>query len=185
MTQIEIPLTLGDNFISFRATSTSSINEILTSSGIKGNILKFIKWDSIEQKEIPVAIDGIEYIEEGRGYYLYITSPGTMTYEGIEYSITFDQFKSRIVQGWNLLGTGKDVIVLQAWCRTIDPITKLPVIILLPNYSYWVHYGDCILPSSTSISSALGFTVSALFLIYMLREFKVFSTQNTYYATTG
>ena len=73
MTQIEIPLTLGDNFISFPATSTSTINEILTLSGIKANISKFIKWDSIQQKEIPIDIDGIEYIEEVRGYYLHIT----------------------------------------------------------------------------------------------------------------
>ena len=178
MTYIEIPLTPGYNYISFRATSSMTINEILISSGIKSNISIFTKWDSVQQTYLNVDINNIEYIEEGRGYCIYITSPGTIAYEGTEYSMTFDQFKSRIVQGWNLLGTGKDIIVLQAWCRVIDPLTGLPVIILLPNYSYWVHYGDCIQPSSTSFGSALGFTVSALFLIYMLKEFKVFQTPN-------
>jgi len=177
MTQIEIPLTLGDNFISFRATSTSSINEILTSSGIKGNISKFIKWDSIQQKEVQVAIDGTEYIDEGRGYYIYITAPGTIVYEGTEYSVTFDQFRSRIVQGWNLLGTGKDVIVPQTWCRTIDPITSLPIITLQPNHSYWVYYDDCIQPIASSVGSSSFAAIAALgtilFTFYMLSKFGI------------
>lgn len=173
MTQIEIHLTLGDNFISFPATSTSTINEILTSSGIKANIFEFTKWDSIQQKEIPVDIDEIEYIDEGRGYYIYATSPGTIIYNGIEYSLTFEQFKSRIVQGWNLLGTGKDIIVPQTWCKIIDPITLLPVTILQPNHSYWVNYDECAKPEGASAEYALGMVVSGLFLIYLLREFRV------------
>lgn len=173
MMQIEIPLSSGDNYISFPATSTSTFNDILTSSGIKANILEFTKWDSIQQKELPVDINDAEYIEEGRGYYIYITSPGTIRYDGIEYSMTFDQFKSRIVQHWNLLGTGKDIIVPQAWCKVVDPITLLPVTILQPNRAYWVNYDECMKPDSTNIESILGFTVSALFLIYLLKEFNV------------
>lgn len=137
MTYIEIPLTSGYNYISFRATSSMTINEILTSSGIKSYTTSFTKWDSVQQIYLNVDINNIEYIEEGRGYCIYITSPGTIAYEGTEYSMIFDQFRSRIVQGWNLLGTGKDVIFPQAWCKIIDPITRLPVTILSPNYSYW------------------------------------------------
>ncbi len=173
MVLTEIPLTIGDNFISFPATSSSTINDILTSSGIKGNILKFIKWDSIQQKEIPIVIDGIEYIEEGRGYYVYVTSPGTIAYDGTEYTTTFDQLKSRIVKGWNLLGVGKDTIIPQTWCKIQDPITLLPVTILQPNHSYWINYDECVQPRGADIGSILGFTVSSLFLIYMLKEFKI------------
>jgi hypothetical protein len=172
MTQIDIPLTTGDNFISFRATSTSTIHEILTSSGIEANISKFIKWDSIQQKEIPVDIDGIEYIEEGRGYYLHITLPGTITYEGTEYTTTFEQFKSRIVQNWNLLGTGKDIIVPQTWCNIVDPITSLPVTILQPDHSYWVNYDECIQPT-TSTGELVGIVASVLVSIAILKQFKI------------
>lgn len=172
MTQIEIPLTIGDNYVSFRATSVSSINEILTSSGIKVNISKFIKWDSIQQKEVPVVTDGAEYIEEGRGYYLFITSPGTIIYDGTEYSMTFDQFKSRIVQDWNLLGTGKDIIVPQAWCKIVDPITSLPVTILQPDHSYWVNYDECT-KHTTSAGTTIGIIASALVIIAILKQFKI------------
>lgn len=173
MTQIEISLTLGDNYISFPATSTSTIHEILTLYGIKANILEFTKWDSIQQKEIPVDIDGIEYIAEGIGYYIFATSPGTITYDGTEYTITFDTFKSRIVKDWNLLGTGKDIIVPTSWCKIIDPITLFPVTVLQPNRAYWVNHSECVQPSGASIESTLGFVVSGLFLIYLLREFKI------------
>lgn len=177
MVQIEIPLTLGDNYISFRATSSSTIDEILTSSGIKANILKFIKWDSIQQGEVPVNIYGTEYIEEGIGYYLYITSPGTILYEGTEYSITFDQFRSRIVREWNLLGTGKDIIVPQTWCKIIDPVTSLPITALQPNHSYWVYYDDCIQPVIPSIESssfaAIATIGTILFTFYMLGKFGI------------
>lgn len=177
MSQNTILLNIGDNFISFPATSISTINEILTSSGIKGNISKFIKWDSIQQKEVPVAIDGTEYIEEGRGYYLYTTSPGTIIYDGIEYSMTFDQFRSRIVQGWNLLGTGSNTAIPSAWCKITDPITLLPVTILQPNYSYWVHYDECIQPIQPSIGSssltAIATIGTILFTYYLLMKFRI------------
>ena len=172
MTQIHIPLTLGDNFISFPATSTGTINEILTSSGVKANISKFIKWDSIQQKEISIDIDGIEYIEEGRGYYLYITSPGTIIYEGTEYTITFEQFKSRIVQEWNLLGTGKDIIIPQTWCKIVDPITSLPVTILQPNHSYWINYDECTKPTTSAVVT-IGIIASVLVTISILKQFKI------------
>jgi hypothetical protein len=172
MTHIEIPLVLGYNFISFRATSSMTINEILTSSGIKSNISIFTKWDAIQPAYIQVDIDGTEYIEEGRGYCIYITSPGTIAYEGIEYTMTFDQFKSHIIQGWNLLGTGKYVIFPQAWCKIIDPITRLPVTILSPNYSYWVHYGDCIKPTM-SYGTSIAIIASSLVAFAILKQFKV------------
>ena len=174
MTRVIIKLNIGDNYISFPAKSTNTIGEILSSSGVKGNILKFIKWDSIQQKEVPVYIDGAEYIEEGRGYYLYATYPGNITYDGTEYSITFDQFRLRIVKGWNLLGVGKDAIVPQFWCKILDPITNTPVSILEPTKSYMVNYDECIPPSGASTESAVGLAVSIFFLIYMLRGFKPF-----------
>ena len=172
MTHIEIPLVLGDNYISFRATSINTINEILTTSGIKGDILKFIKWDPIQQKEIPIAVDGTEYIQEGRGYYLFVSSPGIISYEGTEYSLTFDQFTSRIVKEWNLLGTGKDMIVTQSWCKIMDPVTLLPVTILQPDHSYWVNYDECMKTSiGSSALTALAAVGTVLFAYYMLNKF--------------
>lgn len=182
MTIITIPLVQGPNYISFPASSVYNFRTIFTNSGIiddigadaSGNKM-FYRYDPILNNYAIVNVD-TGRIEEGKGYYLYITStsPNNISYEGIEYSTTFDQFKSRIVKGWNLLGVGKDSIVPQFWCKILDPITNVPVTILEPTKSYMVNYDECVSPSGGSIESAVGFSVSLFFLIYMLRGFKPF-----------
>jgi len=50
---IQISLNEGDNFISFPANSADNFGTILTGSGIKDNILKFVKYHPI-LGEIPI-----------------------------------------------------------------------------------------------------------------------------------
>lgn len=177
MTQIEIPLPLKDNYISFPATSTDTLRDILISSGVKDNVSYFAKWDSIQNNfvDVDIGTSGTEQIEEGRGYLLRITSPGTIIYEGIEYSMTFDQFKSRIVTEWNLLGVGNNTIVPKSWCRILDPSTgqsPLPVTILEPKHAYWSYGNECIQPGS-NIVTIIGITASSLIIYSLLKQFKV------------
>jgi hypothetical protein len=181
MTTITIPLAQGPNYISFPASSINNFRTIFTDSNMindigtdtLGNKL-FHRYDPILNSYVLINID-MGIIEKGQGYYLYIasTSPHNIVYDGIEYILTFDQFKSRIIKGWNLLGVGKDIIVPTSWCKILDPITNTSVTTLEPTKSYMVNYDDCTQPSSTSASDMLGLAVSSLMLIYLLKEFKV------------
>src|SRR3990167_8117051 len=106
----EIILTEGYNFISFPSASANTFGDILTPSTIKDKITKFVKFHPI-LGEIPITDS--DYIEEGIGYRLYITMPGSIIYDSIgDYYITFDQLKSRILKGWNLLATGNNTITI-------------------------------------------------------------------------
>lgn len=155
MTQIEIPLIPEYNYISFPALPspfpTYNFRTIFTDSGIIDDIgtdtygnKMFYRYDPMSNNYIPINIDN-GHIEEGKGYCLYITStsPNNIVYEGTEYSITFDQFKSRIIKGWNLLGVGKDIIFPTSWRKILDPMTLLPTTILQPDHAYWVNYDEC------------------------------------------
>ena len=173
MTLITILLNEGNNYISFPSSSTSTIGDILTSSTIKDKITKFIKYHPI-LGEIPITDS--DYIEEGIGYYLYITISGIIIYNGItDYQITFDQLKSRILNGWNLLATGNNILILPSWCNVIDANTGLPVTQLEPANAYWINFTDCIKPtfgtgSALYIIGAIG---TILFTIYLLKEFRI------------
>ncbi len=181
MTEITIPLIQGKNYISFPAyyptynfrtifTSSGTINDIGTDPS--GNKM-FYRYDPMLGNYVLIDID-TEYIEEGKGYYLYITSisPHNIVYEGTEYSITFDQFKSRIIKGWNLLGIGKDVIVPTSWCKILDPITNTQVSILEPTKSYMVNYDECTIPER-SYGTTIAIIASTLVSLAILKEFKV------------
>lgn len=185
MTLITIQLVQGQNYISFPASSTYNFRTIFTNSGVMNDIgtdafqnKMFYRYDPILNNYIIIDLD-TGYIEQGRGYYLYVTSatPGVITYDGIEYTLTFDQFKSRIIKGWNILGVGKDAIVPQTWCKILDPITMTPVTILEPKRSYLVNYDECIQPGVPSIGSsslgAIAMIGTVLFTFYMLHKFSI------------
>lgn len=181
-----IQLVQGKNYISFPASYAYNFRILFTESGIMNDIMTdvpgnklFYKYDPIfEQGLVLVDLD-FEYIEPGKGYRLDIISesPGSIIYDGIEYTITFDQFKSRVVKGLNLLGVGKDQIIPQAWCKIFDPKTMTPVTILEPKHAYAVYYDDCIQPVAYNVGSS-SFAVIAgvgtiLFAYYMLSKFGI------------
>jgi hypothetical protein len=173
MTEIVIPLTEGYNFISFPSASVYAFGDILTSSTIKDKITKFIKYHPI-LGEIPI-LDS-DHIEEGIGYRLYITIPGSIIYESIgDYYITFDQLKSRILKGWNLLATGNNTIILPSWCNVIDANTGIYATRLEPMKAYWINYDDCLQPTFNAESAlyVIGAIGTVLFTIYLLREFRI------------
>ena len=168
----EIVLTEGDNFISFPSTSAYTFGDILTSSMIK-DITKFVKYHPI-LGEIPISDS--DHIEEGIGYYLYITIPGSIIYDSIrDYYITFDQLKSRILKGWNLLAAGNNTITIPSWCNVIEANTGIHTSRLEPMKAYWINYDDCLQPTF-NVESALyiiGAVGTVLFTMYLLREFRI------------
>lgn len=183
MAIITIQLVQGQNYISFPASSIYNFRTIFTNSGIMNDIMTdtsgnklFYRYDPIFKKDLVLIDLDSGFIEQGNGYLLYVISesPGIIIYDGIEYTVTFDQFKSRIVQGWNLLGVGKDSIVPQTWCKIFDPTTMTPVTILEPKRAYLVNYDECIQPAVSSIGYS-SFVVIAglgtiLFTYYMLNK---------------
>ena len=174
MTQTTIPLVQGDNFISFPSASTDIFGDILASSTIKDQITTFTKYDPILGKEIGILYSG--HIEEGIGYHIYTNVSGSIIYDSIgDYYITFDQLKSRILKGWNLLATGNNTIIAPLWCNIIDANTRLPTTQIEPKKAYWISYDNCIKPTY-NIDSAL-YVISAigtiLFTVYLLRKFRI------------
>lgn len=173
MIQITIPLAQGDNFLSFPSSSTNTFGDIFTSSTIKDKITKFVKYHPILGE---ISVSDSDHIEEGIGYHMYITIPGSIIYDSIgDYYITFDQLKSRILKGWNLLATGNNTIILPLWCEVIDANTRLPTTILEPKNAYWINSDACIKPvfnagTALTIMSSIG---TVLFTIYLLREFRI------------
>ncbi len=179
-TSITIQLVQGKNYISFPASSESNFRTIFTDSGMINDIgidtsqnKMFYRYDPISDNYVLIDLD-LEYIEQGKGYYLYISSiqPGDIIYEGTEYTMTFEQFKSQIIEGWNLLGVGKDTIVTQLYCKIYDPKTMIPVIILEPKHSYLVNYDNCMMPT-ISYGNIIGVTASFLVAVAVLKQFKI------------
>lgn len=169
----EIVLTKGNNFISFPSASTNTFGDILTSSMIKDKITKFVKYHPI-LGEIPVTDS--DYIEEGIGYIIYIIIPGSVIYDSIgDYYITFDQLKSRILKGWNLLAAGNNTIILPSWCNVIDANTGLRATQLEPMKAYWINSDDCSQPTFNAESAlyVIGAIGTILFTIFLLRKFRI------------
>lgn len=77
MYTINIPLRIGENYISFPEYSTSSFKKIFTDSGIVNDIISFSKFDPIYAKFIEINLD-FEYIQQGRGYLLVISDHDAM-----------------------------------------------------------------------------------------------------------
>lgn len=173
MTEISIPLTTGRNFISFPAASANNFGTIFTTSGIKGDIVSFQTYDAI--LGYFVTISDFEYIEQGRGYILDMASPGTITYDGIEYILTFDQFKLRLIQGWNLVGAGASPISLPNWCKILDPTIGIPIDRIESKRSYWVNYYNCLVPTTEPLLliAILSLAVATTSLYLSLKEVKM------------
>lgn len=173
---VQIQLQEGDNFISFPASYNDSIGALFRACGIT-NVTMF-KFD-FTGNYVQITDFDLEYIEGGRGYLLQTsadTSIFLISYSGEEYIITFDQFMSNLLRGWNLVGTGNNTIILQNWCKVLDPKSLNRVIQLDPKKAYLVNYEDCIKPeygigSTITVIGAVG---TVLFTIYLMREFKLY-----------
>ena len=171
MVPITIPLMAGRNYISFSAISSDNFGTIFT--GIKANIIKFFTYDPVSGW---TDVSDFEYIDEGRGYILDMATPGNIiTYDGIEYALTFNQLKSRLIEGLNLVGPGYVPIIPPNWCRVLNADTNFPVTQLEPNKSYLIYYNDCIKPTVgvESVLGVIGAIGTILFTIYLLREFRI------------
>lgn len=178
MAPITIPLFQGINYISFPALSSYNFRTLFTDSGIINNISidpsqnkKFYRYDPILGDYILIDLD-FGYIEQGKGYLLFMEFPQIIIYDGGEYTMTFEQFKSRIIKGWNLLGVGKDIIIPQSYCTILDPATMFPVTILEPKHSYLVNYDECIMPDR-SYGTTIAIVASSLVAFAILKQFKV------------
>ncbi len=171
MTQITIPIRTGPNYISFPATSTETFNTIFISSGIMERILSFKTYDPTLGL---IDVSYYETIEKGKGYILTldVISQGTISFIGEEYSITFNELKSRILRGSNLIGPGNIPITLQPWCRVIDADTNIPVNIIEPQHAYWITYADCIQPTTEAFLfiSVIGLGIAMISLFVSLRS---------------
>lgn len=181
---VQIPLHVGDNYISFPEAPAISMNFrqiftdlVINNIGIdtSGN-RKFYKFNPILNNFTIVDLD-LEYIEEGRGY-LLIAKPidtiiPSIIYDSIKYSIpmTFDRLKSMLLQGWNLVSTNSDILTPPNWCNLIDANTRLPATKLEPKNAYWIRYDSCI-EYGIGAELILNSVVSILFLYVMLKELK-------------
>lgn len=182
MIQVEIPLTEGDNYISFPATSTlySNFRELFTDSGMIDNVDILYKYDPMLGDTIPLDLD-IYYMEEGKGYILRIKPSDIpiqhIRYEGIEYTIpmTFDLLRSMLLRGLNLVGVGSTTITLINWCRAIDGKTRSLVTQLEPKKAYWIYYDECVQPTYNvkSVITVIGAVGTVLFTVWLLKEFKI------------
>lgn len=144
-----ISLIAGPNHISFPATSSDNFGTIFTMSGIKANIIRFLTHDPILGY---TDVSDFEYIDKGRGYILDITAPGDIIYDGIEYILTFDQLKSRLVEGLNFVGPGSVPITPPYWCIVRD-IDSVPVTKLEPMNAYLIYYDNCLQPTFNAESA--------------------------------
>lgn len=177
MTTITIPLQQGINYISFPATSTSDFLSIFTNSTMLNNITVggFNRFDPISQQLQTVPYT--EYIAMGMGYNISVSTQSAIVYEGTEYALQFSDLESLLVQGWNLIGTGNNVISLPNWCDVRVPSTNSPVTRLLPKFAYWVNYDYCQQPVINPMLAIFGagLMISILSLWISLRKSK---TQN-------
>ena len=185
----QINIKPGRNYISFPATSSDNFGKIFTDSGIKTSIQQFSTYNpilndwlyiisTIPAISIPqVDISDIEYIDKGRGYILDISTSGQIIYSGEEYILTFNDIRSMLVEGWNLIGTGSLAVTSSNWCRIVDADTGFPIKQLQPGKAYWIFYNDCQPPivDPLIIIFGTGLAISILSLWITLRKPK---TQN-------
>lgn len=184
-TQITINLISGRNYISFPATSPDNFGTIFTDSGIKTNIQQFSTYNSILDYWSPIIsgqidISNIEYIDKGRGYILDISTSGQITYSGEEYILTFDDIRSILVEGWNLIGTGSLAVTTPNWCRVIDTNTGFPITELQPKKAYLVFYNNCQQPviDPLVVIFGAGLAISILSLWISLKKPKKTDTSD-------
>lgn len=170
MTQITIPLNIGINYISFPATSIDDFWSIFTKAGIIKNIVIFKRFNSVlQQFEI---VDYTEHIIRGMGYYINVSSKSNISYDGIEYTLLFNELQKMLIQGWNLVGTGINDIEPLNWCKIIDPVTNLQSSLIITKRAYWINFDDCVLTSKASINLWVGILGLAISILYLIGEVK-------------
>lgn len=190
MKQITINIIQGRNYISFPAISSDNFGKIFTDSGIKASIQQFSTYNpilndwlyiisTIPAIPIPqVDISDTEYIDKGRGYILDISTSGQIIYSGEEYILTFNDIRSMLVEGWNLIGIGSLAVTSSNWCRIVDAADPgFPISQLQPGKAYWISYNNCQPPivDPLILIFGTGLAISILSLWITLRKPK---TQN-------
>jgi hypothetical protein len=178
MTIITIALSQGENFISFPATSNDNFETIFTNSEVINHIVQngFIKFNPIMNAFENVNLT--RYIEKGVGYDIIVDTSGlNITYDGTEYNLSFAQLSSNLLPGWNLIGSGSNLVKPLDWCRVLDPVDYYSNIIttLFPTKAYWVFQSNCTKPTIniSSLVFMFGEIGTVLFTIYLLRKFKI------------
>lgn len=146
MARIEIPLTKGQNWISFPEKSADNLDTIFRHSGIERNIAGMFEYDSISSNFLSVNL--LSNFGEGIGYHIIANESSTIIYDGtpFETKMTFDTLRLLLMRGWNLIGTDDNIINLNDrynWCRVTDPVTNFGVTQLVPKKAYWIYYDDC------------------------------------------
>jgi len=182
MTVITIHLNAGPNYISFPAVSTENFSMIL--AGISGmievrdGVRLFYKYDPI-LSPYWISVSDFELIEKGRGYYISVITPGDIVYNGVEYTFTFDQLRSRLLREWNLVGAGSNILSIPNWCKIVDPITGFPVTQIEPTKSYWIEYYDCLQPiiEPYLFISIISLGISIISLFISLRSMRAGPSQ--------
>ena len=172
MTTITIPLIQGrTNYISFPATSSDNFETIFTSSGIINDIPenRFTKFNPRTQSMEPV--NYTNHIEKGVGYEIFVNSPANIIYEGIEFTMTFDEITPRLLPGWNLIGVGTNIMIPLGWCKIFDSDNNV-VTQLYPMRAYWINDDHCTKPTM-SYGTSIAIIASTLVAFAILKQYKV------------
>lgn len=145
MSQISIPITLGENWISFPEDSSDNLSTIFTKSGVGNIITTVYQYNSITSGYEVTSLQSL--VIEGRGYHIISTGNGTISYMGTPYKrkMTFDTISKSLMRGWNLVGTDNDTIDISNndWCKITDAQINFAVTELVPGKAYWIFSDDC------------------------------------------
>ena len=149
MSQVSIPITQGENWISFPEDSSDNISTIFTKSGIANSITTVYQYNSITSGYEVTSLQSL--VIEGRGYHIISTGNGTISYMGTPYKrkMTFDILNKSLMRGWNLVGTDNNTMDISnyGWCKVTDAQINFVVTELVPGKAYWIFFEDCKMPS--------------------------------------
>lgn len=145
MSQISIPITIGENWISFPEDTTDNLSTIFTKSGLGSSIITVYQYNSITSGYEIVNLQSL--VIEGRGYHIIASGNGTISYMGTPFvrKMTFDILTSSLMRGWNLIGTDNNTIDISnySWCKVSDAQANFTVTELVPGKAYWIFFDDC------------------------------------------
>jgi hypothetical protein len=149
MSQVSIPITIGENWISFPEDSSDNLNTIFTKSGILNSISTVYQYNSITPGYEVTNLQSL--VIEGRSYHIISTGNGTISYMGTPYKkkMTFDEISKSLMRGWNLIGTDNNTIDISnnSWCKISDAQANFAVTELVPGKAYWIYSDDCKRPA--------------------------------------
>jgi hypothetical protein len=145
MSQVSIPITTGENWISFPEDSSDNLSTIFTKSGIANSISTVYQYNSITSGYEITSLQSL--VIEGRGYHIIASGNGTISYMGTPYKrkLTFDILSQSLMRGWNLIGTDNNTIDISnnSWCKVTDAQANFAVTELVPGKAYWIYSEDC------------------------------------------